>query len=329
MASRRTARILLVVGVILILVGIGALVVGSTPGSVSETDFIPAGWENVVQFQWGTVAGGTVQGTWQSGNATPVQVLVYNDADYNAYLNGANLTGLYNVTGTSGTIALSVPGFNTYHVVVQHPAAYENLDQNVTVSLTTTGADPTFTIGGAVAAVLGVAAVAFSVRRLRAPETPQGILPSRATIGTPAPPGGYDTSTGGTGMYRVPPPLPGGPGNPPEYPGTRTPPTVSYPSGATAPVAAAATDAPVGTVVVAVENGSPAEVGLDLLVNGVAVTSMTVPSGGSRQVSVSAKLASPFGSTVTVEAVMAGGRRASQAVFVGAKGTAPVTLRIG
>ena len=87
--------------------------------------------------------------------------------------------------------------------------------------------------------------------------------------------------------------------------------------------------APVGTVLVTVENHAGTDTTLDLVVNGAAVTSMTVPAGGSRQVSVAAKLSSPFGSTVTVEAVLAGGRRARQAVFVGARGTAPVTLRIG
>lgn len=327
MASRRTARILLVLGVILILAGIGAVVYGSTPSSLNETDRIPAGWQYFNQFQWGILAGGTVQGTWQSVNNSPVQVFVYSDADYNAFVNGANLTGLFNVTAASGTISLSVPGFGTYHVVIQHAAGYEDVDQNVTVVLTTTGSDPTFTIGGIAAAVVGGAFLAYAVKRRRAREAPAGTLPSRATI--QAPPPGPDTSAGGAGMYRIPPPLPGDPGNPPQLPGTGTPPTVSYPSGISPVPASEPASSPVGTVVVTVENHSAAEVALDLVVNGAPVTSMTVPAGGSRQVSVSAKLSSPFGSTVTVEAVLAGGHPARQAVFVGARGTAPVTLRIG
>ena len=78
-----------------------------------------------------------------------------------------------------------------------------------------------------------------------------------------------------------------------------------------------------------VVNRSAADVTLDLVVNGAPVPSMTLPAGGSRQLSVSAKLSSVFGSTVTVEAAMANGRRARQAVFVGAGGTAPVSLQIG
>jgi len=317
MALRGTARILLIVGAILIAAGIGAAVYGSTPASVSETDPLPVGWQNFNEFQWGVVAGGTIQGSWQCENGTPVQVFVYNDADYNDYVNGANLTGLFNVTAASGTISLSVPGFNTYHFVLQHGAGYENTTQYVSVTLTTAGSDPTYTIGGIVAVVVGALLIAYAVRRSRRTAAPPGTLPSRATVQAPPPAGGGpDTAPTGTGMYRVPPPLPGSSG------GT---------SPSSPPAASAAGDAasPVGTVVVTVQNKTGTDATLDLVVNGEPVTSMTVPAGASQQVSVSARLSSPFGSTVTVEAVLAGGHRAKQAVFVGAKGTAPVTLQIG
>ncbi len=316
MATRRTLRILLVVGAVLVVAGIAAVVMGSQPTTVGETDYLPPGWIYYMEFPKAVVAGGTIQGTWQTENGTPAQVLVYNDADYGAYVNNQNLTGLYNVTAVNGSLSLSVSGFDTYHVVIQHPAGYENTNLTFSVQLTMTGWDPTFTIGGILALVVGGVLLAYSVPRIRAPEVPSGTLPSRATI--PMPPGSTappDTVTSGPGVFRVPNPLPG---SAPEAPGT-------------AGTAASVGDSggPVGTVLVTVQNGSGADASFDLVVNGVPVTSMSVPAGQAQQVSVSAKLASPFGSTVTVEAVMASGRRVKQAVFVGARGTAPVTLHVG
>lgn len=320
MPSRRTLRVLLVVGVILIVAGFFAIVYGTSPASASETDLIPAGWQNFDEFSWSVLAGGTLQGTFQATNGTPVNVLVLNDADYNTFVNGQNLSGMYNVTSASGTISLSVPGFNTYHVIFQHAAGYENVDQYVTINLTATGADPTFTVGGVVAFVVAAVLIVYSVRRSRRAPVPAGTLPSRATYGgpVPLPPSGPDTTTSAGGVYRVPPALPGDPESPP--------------AAVLAPASAAPSDLtsnPVGTLQVTLQNPSGSDATVDLVVNGVAVTTMTVPAGQSAQTSVNARLSSPFGSTVTVEAVASGGRRVRQAVFVGAGGTAPVTMRVG
>lgn len=319
MVSRRAARTLLVLGLILIAAGAGAIAYGTALPGASETAPIPAGWIYYNEVHWAFLAGGTIRGTFQEVNNTPVNVLVYSDADYNAFTSGSNLTALYNVTAPSGTIAMSLPGFNTYHVVFQHAPGYENISQTVTVDLAATGSDPSFTIGGIGAIGIGALFVAVFVRRSRQPDTSAGPLPSRATIQMP-PPSAPDTSTSTAGMYRVPPPLPGDDESPPGYPSA---------SPAAAPVSSSTPQGVVGTVVVTVENASGADTTLDLVVNGAPVTSMTVPAGQSSSVTVSARLSSPFGSTVTVEAVLPGGRRARQAVFVGAKGTAPVTLRIG
>ncbi len=322
MASRRTLRVLLIVAVILIAAGFLAIVYGSSPASANETDLIPASWLNFDEFSWSVMAGGTLQGNFTSLNGTPVNVLVLNDADYNSFLQGVNVTGpsiLYNVTSVSGTISLDVPGFNTYHVIFQHGAGYENGDQYVAINLTATGADPTFTIGGILALVVAAILIVYSVRKSRRAAGPAGTLPSRATIGAPpSMPPAPDTGTTGSGMYRVPPPLPGDAANPPAAvvsPGAAPPSDL--------------TNNPVGTLQVTLQNPSSADATVDLVVNGVAVTSMTIPADQSVQTSVSARLSSPFGSTVTVEAVAASGRRVRQAVFVGAGGTAPLTLRVG
>ncbi len=322
MASRRTFRILLAIGVIALLVGALALASAPAPSVVSETDFLPPGWTNYLEYPKAMVAGGTIAGTWQSANGTPVQVFVYNDADYGAYANGQNLTGLYNVTAVNGSLSLSISGFDTYHVVVQHAVGYENTNVTVTVQVTLTGWDPTLTIGGIAGLVIGALLITLSARRLRSPHAPAGTMPSRATVQGPPPQDSWEATLGGSGTLQVPPPLPGSPGG-------GGAPTPSASSSAASPSAATDASAPVGNVLVTVANGGAADASLDLVVNGVPVTHVTVPAGQSQVVNVSARLASPFGSMVTVEAVQADGRRAKQAVFVGAKGTAPLTLRVG
>ncbi len=86
---------------------------------------------------------------------------------------------------------------------------------------------------------------------------------------------------------------------------------------------------PVGTIVLTLENRSAVDESVTVSLNGVAVTATTVPAGATQKASLRARLASPFGSTVNVEVVTGGGRRARESVFVGAHGTADVTLRIG
>ena len=314
MAPRRRGRGIDILGAILIVAGLFAMFYGLSPAGAQDTAQIgPNGGttEYFTEYSWSVLAGGNVQGTFQVLNGTPVTVFVFNDADYNAYLNGANRTGLYTVTASSGSIDVAVPGFNTYHLVFQHAPGYENVEQDVAVDLTSTGIDPGFFLGGIAAMGIGLVLVIFGVRRMRASsgQVPSGILDSRATYApAPLPPSAPETTPGGAGVYRVPPPLPG-----------------SADSGASGEPAAV----PTGSVVVSVENRSAGTETVQLLVNGAAVSNLSVPPGTSQVTTVTARLSSPFGSMVTIQAVTSGGRRAEQSVFVGAKGTAQVSLRIG
>ena len=324
MVSHRTARILAIVGVVLLLIGLVSVWYGSSPASVQETATIPpddAQYQYFSEYDFSVLAGGTVRGTFSSVNVTPVTVFVLNDADYNSYVSGANRSGLYMTTAVNGTINLAVPGWNTYHVIFQHPPAYNGTWQDVAVDLTSTGLDPTFVLGGVAAVLIGLGLIVFGVRRMRAPQAaaPSGVLPSRATYAPPTPPTGPDTAPSGDGLYRIPPPLPGS-----------EEPTASPVAGTAAPGAATRPgEAPTGTVLLTLENRSAVDESVTVSVNGLAVSTTTVPAGTSQQASLPAKLASPFGSMVSVDVVTGGGRRAQQSVFVGAHGTAPITLRIG
>ncbi len=319
MASRRIARIVILVGIVLIVAGMFALFYATSPSGSQDTAALPPNdlstqTEYFSEYSWSVLAGGTVHGTFAVTNGTPVSVFVFNDADYNTWVNGQNLTGLYNTTAVSGTLDLQVSGWDTYHIVFAHGPGYGNVTQDVSVNLTSTGIDPGYFLGGVAAAVIGLILVVFATIRLRRPaeQAPTGVLESRATyMPPPSPPPGPGTGTDAGGAFRVPPPLPG-----------------TDDTQAAATTTAAAT-APTGNVVVAVENRSAAAETVQLVVNGAVVTALTLAPGTTQSLSVTARLASPFGSMVRVEAVTASGKRAEDSVFVGAGGTGHVGLRIG
>lgn len=321
MASRSRGRAFLILGAILIAGALIALLYATFPSGAQDTAPIAANdatTEYFTEYSFSVLAGGSIRGTFSVLNGTPVTVTVFNDADYGAYVSGQNLTGLYSVTAVTGTIDLQVSGWSTYHVVFAHAPGYGSQEQDVAVDLTSTGIDPTFFFAGLVAAVIGVVLVVVGVRRARRSTgpTPSGVLDSRATyLPTPAPPSGPDTTPSGDGVFRVPPPLPG------------TPEAEAAPPSASPP--APQGTAPTGDVVVTLENRASGPETVQLLVNGVAVTSLTLSPNTSQMTTVTARLASPFGSMVTIQAVTSGGRRAEQSVFVGARGTAQLSLRIG
>ena len=318
MASRRTARILIVVGIVLVVAGLFSIFYAMLPAGSRDTaallpNDLTTQTEYYSEYSWSVLSGGTVQGTFTVTNGTPVDVFVFNDADYNAWVNGQNLTGLYNATAASGTLNLQVSGWNTYHIVFAHGPGYGGQEQDVSVDLTSTGTDPGFFLGGIAAAAIGIVLAAFAVLLLRRPaeHPPSGVLESRATyMPPPAPSSGPDMTTTGGGMYRVPPPLPG---------------TEDASSTTAGP---APLSAPTGDVVVTLENRSAAPETVQLVVNGVAVTAITVSPGTTQTSSVTARLASPFGSMVTVQAVTADGKKVERSVFVGAHGTAQVSLQV-
>ena len=315
MPSPRRGRILLVLGAILIVAGLIAVLYATFPAQTqSVTSVAPndSQFEYFTEFEFRVLSGGRVQGTFSVVNNTPVTVFVFNDVNYNAYVNGANvtnLTSLYMVTAVNGTLDLAVPGFNTYHIVFAHGPGYGNQEQDVAVDLTGTGIDPLYFLGGLVAAAIGAVLVVVGVRhgrRSRSP-APSGVLDSRATyLPPPAAPPAPGTPLPRGEAFPVPPPLPG------------TADAAETPAAAT----------PTGNVVVTLENASGGAETVQLLVNGAPVTTLTLSPGTTQVTTVTARLASPFGSMVSVQALTASGRRSEESVFVGAGGTAPLRIRV-
>lgn len=314
MAPRRRGRALIALGAILIVASLFAVFTGLSPSGVQEATALRANdptAEYFAEVSWSVLSGGTIHGTFSVANGTPVTVFVFNDADYKAYVSGQNVTGLYSVTAPNGTIDLQVSGWDTYHVVLAHAPGYGSQEQDVSVDLTGTGIDPGYFLGGMAVLLIGVVLLIVGIRRTRrlAGPSSSGVLQSRATyLPAPVPPSGPSTTPSGDGVIRIPPPLPG---------------TADAP---TQPSTAAS--APLGNVVITLENRSTGAETARLIVNGVAVTEVTVPAGTTQMTTVTARLSSPFGSMVSVQAVTSSGRQSEQSVFVGTGGTGQVLLRI-
>lgn len=325
------AKVLILLGVIALVVGLGAASYGSLPLVAHETASLSpnsGGYEFFLSYDFSVLSGGHLDGSFSVLNGTPILVHVFNDGDYNAFQNGQSPAGLYAATSVNGTLSVDLTGWETYHVVLQHAPGYGSSQQEIAVDLTSTGLDPGYFVGGIVGIVVGIVLVLEGILSLRKPapaEPPWQVSEIPGSPGSysqplPPPPSAPPT---GDGLFRVPPPLPGTPSG--EAPAPPASPTAV--AAAAAPEASPA--APTGTIVVTLENVSAVPETVRILVNGTAMTDVTVPPGGRQQVRVTAALASPFGSTVQVEAVTSAGRRARGSVFVGARGTAPVALRIG
>jgi len=83
-----------------------------------------------------------------------------------------------------------------------------------------------------------------------------------------------------------------------------------------------------GTVLVTLENPFAADASVQLFVNGLLVTSLTVPAGQTGRATLHPGLLNPYGAPVRVEAVTMNGRRASQVVTATADIALSVALRI-
>lgn len=87
--------------------------------------------------------------------------------------------------------------------------------------------------------------------------------------------------------------------------------------------------APLHTIHVHVENATPSDESVQILVNGIPMMTLPVPAGKAADMSVHPNVAVPPGASVRVEAVTAAGMRATQDVIGDASGNAVVSLRIG
>ena len=329
MVSHRGAKVLIVIAIVFLLAGLGAAAFAFLPTAIQDTAPIPPdtnGTEYFNEYDFAVLAGAHLDGTYSVLNGTPITIFVYNDADYQAYIHGSNLSGVFTTTGTGGPLHIDVPGFGTYHFITQHGPGSHSVEQDVQLSLTETGIDPGYFLGGIIAIVIGVVLLVLGIRRLRTPE-PRAV-PWAGPMSTPTLPSsarGPDTTRTGEGLYRVPGPLPGQPS-----PYSASPTGPAAPSGEGAmPMAPGVGGTPVGTIVMTLVNQAPVQETVQIFVNGASAATLTVPPGTQQQLRLTASLSSRFGSMVKVEAVTSAGRRTSQDVFVGGGGEATVAVRIG
>lgn len=174
MVAPRRSRWVLLIAAVVISAGFAVMVIAVSPSGTQATASIAPndtanGTEYFAEFGWSVLAGGAVEGTFRVLNDTPVTVYVLDSADFNSFVNGANLTGLYTTTASSGSIDVRVSGWDAYHLVFAHSPAYRTDEQDVAVSLTTVGIDPGFFLSGIAGLVMGGLLIVYARRRSRRP----------------------------------------------------------------------------------------------------------------------------------------------------------------
>ncbi len=148
--------VLAVVGAICLLGGIFALTDYFRPVSDSVVITIPSGADWYYVYDFSLLASGHISGTFQERSGGTVDVYVLTDAQYNVYDEGGSPQTLFYTSGVSGPIDVELPGSDTFHLVFDHGAGYDSLQQDVTVDITVSGiGPPSYVILGIVALGLG------------------------------------------------------------------------------------------------------------------------------------------------------------------------------
>ncbi|HYU06087.1 MAG TPA: hypothetical protein VEM77_02770 [Thermoplasmata archaeon] len=147
---------LAVVGAILLLGGIAALASSFQPLSDSATITIPSGAQWYYAYDFSLLANGHVSGSFQERTGGSVDVYVLTDAQYKVYDGGGSPQPLFYTAGSSGQLDVALPGSDTFHLVFDHGAGYDAVQQDVDVVITVSGiGPPTYFIAGVVALGIG------------------------------------------------------------------------------------------------------------------------------------------------------------------------------
>lgn len=186
---------------VLVLTALVVMAYGAGPHRVQQLGAIQPG-SGYLYAVWGVFLTGNAEGSYRTTDGTEVQVLVLDASDYLDFSNELPYSALYEAVGAAENFSVSVSGVGNFYVVFTHPPGSNGAAQDLMVSMTTSGLDPTFAI--AALAMLGVAAglgfVAF--RRFR--QLPPGVHLLRTPPSLPPSPVAED----------VPVPVPGAGGPP-------------------------------------------------------------------------------------------------------------------
>jgi len=171
--------VLAVVGAICLLGGIGALAESVRPASDSATITIPSGANWYYVYDFSLLASGHLSGTFQERSGGTVDVYVFTDAQFNVYDGGGSPQPLFSTSGVSGTIDVALPGSDTFHLVFDHGAGYDSLEQDVTVDITVSGIGPPIVvIAGIIALGLGILFIVLAAwKERRDRRAPQPMYP--------------------------------------------------------------------------------------------------------------------------------------------------------
>ncbi len=296
--------VLIVFGLVVLLIGVGALAAAALVPQVTTTTFtLPPGQTYCTRFRFDTLTSGSVTVSFQVSPGS-VNEYVMTEAQHTAFVSGAGLSYLASDTAPSGTFSASLPSGGTYFIESCHESSSAGLTQigshTMTVNAVSTGP---FVVGvGAIvvaAILLGIGAwLRTRPPRPSVPPMPMYPYAPGAPYGGPA----FPPMQGPPGAWVPGPPPIAPPGYPPSF---------------------------FGVIVVTVENRSATDETVQLLVGGMPAATLSVPAGQTATTSIRQALPSPYGANVVVEAVAADGRRSSQSAFVGIQTPTSLSIRIG
>jgi hypothetical protein len=201
----RAWQILIGVGAIVLLIGIGVAAGSANPLTAAETLEIRAGAEWYVFYEF-NVLGGRLEASFTESQSQAVDVFLYGEAEYTAYVAGSYPTNVYSATASAGTIDVTLPRGGRYYLVFEHGPGLDGTAQTITTSIKVSGIDPTPLGIGLVVLAIGALLLAFGYRskrrEARMPPRFPGAAPGPATMY--GPPG-----AGAPGTFPVPPGAPG------------------------------------------------------------------------------------------------------------------------
>jgi hypothetical protein len=170
MMHRSTAKLIVILGSVLLAAAVGTLIFSALPFVEPPTVTIPGGAGVSPALSWGAVAGGTISGGFHVEDGSQVMMVVLNQLEYAAVTSGTEAAqhNVYNVTAADAQFVVGLTGHDNFHLLFYRTnqssgALPEIIDINVTV----TRIDPYYFGAGVVLLIVGIPAVIIGFRRVR------------------------------------------------------------------------------------------------------------------------------------------------------------------
>ena len=172
-------KALMIVGGILLVIGLYVAVSSVYRSPTTITFEIPVGEENYNYVELGLFSGAQLACEFTS-NSGPVDVRLFDEAQYRAYQWDGSGTGIANATGGSASFAVTISKGGKYYITIDHGTGQAGSTQTGRLTYKITGTDVTMLAIGAVLLLIGVIMIAVGLQMKKKEVVPQPYLPPSA-----------------------------------------------------------------------------------------------------------------------------------------------------